>query len=148
MNLIELKEILSTNQNKLVSFSFPDSTVPEHYHLTEVGKETRSFIDCGGTKRKTEKCVLQLWVANDTDHRISSDKFLKIINLANDLFEHDTPEVYVEYEMETVSQYPILNFKIDEEKISIYLGKTHTACLAPEKCGVSCCKPQELVTLK
>lgn len=134
MNLKELKNALANNQNKQVVFNISKKTIPEHYHLTEVGKENKVFIDCGGTKRQTEKCVLQLWVAEDTDHRLNSDKFLKILELANDLFEHNIPEVYVEYEKETVSQYPISYFETNEKQIEFFLEKTHTSCLAPEKC--------------
>jgi len=139
MNLSELKQILISNKDKLVAFNI-ELPIPDHYHITEIGRETRSFIDCGGTKRKTERCVLQIWVANDYDHRLNSDKFLEILELGSELFDEEI-EVYVEYEKGTVSQYPILHFKIDK-KITFYLGKTHTACLAPEKC----CKTN-LVTL-
>lgn len=145
MNFKELKNILSENQNKSVVFYIQDHKIPEHYHVTEVGKEIRTFLDCGGTKRTTEKCVLQIWVANDTEHRLSSNKFLKILELGNELFEHDIPEVYAEYEKETVSQYPINQAKINDQQIEFYLEKTHTACLAPEKCGVSCCTTPNIV---
>jgi hypothetical protein len=148
MNLKELKNILKNNQNKQVTFNIDKEKIPQHYHLTEVGKENKVFIDCGGTKRQTEKCVLQLWVANDTHHRLNSEKFLKILNLANDLFEHNIPDVCVEYEKETVSQYPISYFETNDEQIDFYLEKTHTACLAPEKCGVDCCTSPKLIKLK
>lgn len=146
MNIKEFKKVLSENIDKFVLFRLRNEQIPEHYHITEVGKETRSFVDCGGTKRQTEKCVLQAWVANDLDHRLKSEKLLKIIGFANDLFENDNIEVYLEYELETVSQYPVIQFQTDEEKIFFQLGTTHTACLAPEKCGVECA-PQKLVNL-
>lgn len=150
MNLLKLKEILKNNQNKNVNFYINNKQIPIHYHLTEVGSEIRTFIDCGGTKRKTEKCVLQLWVANDVEHRLTSDKFLKILGYSDDLFiNHLVPDVYVEYEKETVSQYPIISFESDNNQISFYLDKTHTQCLAPEKCGVSCCSTnQEVFSIK
>jgi hypothetical protein len=146
MNLKELKNILIENKN--IKFYIEDEEIPPHFHITEIGKENRVFLDCGGTKRQTEKCVLQVWVANDTEHRIDSNKFLKIINFGEYLFEHDIPDVYVEYEKNTVSQYPILKYKSSEDTIRFYLGKTHTACLAPDKCGVGCCSQPNLVTLK
>lgn len=148
MNLKELKNILAKNENKLVAFNINQEQIPAHYHLTEVGKENRIFIDCGGTKRQSEKCVLQLWVANDINHRLKSDKFAKILGLADNLFEHDIPEVYVEYEKETVSQYPISHFESNDQQVDFYLEKTHTTCLAPDKCGVGCCAPQkDIITL-
>lgn len=139
MNFKELKNLLQEHQNKSVMFFIKEYKIPEHYHITEIGKETKVFIDCGGTKRISEKCVLQLWVANDTEHRVDSNKLLKIIELGDELFEHTIPEVYVEYEKETVSQYTIGYFEFDNKQIDFYLEKTHTACLAPDKCGVNCC---------
>ena len=49
-----------------IAFQLPDgSLVPEHFHVTEVGKVTKHFIDCGGVLRKEEKINFQLWNAND-----------------------------------------------------------------------------------
>lgn len=124
-----------------IKFFIENEEIPQHFHVTEIGKENRIFLDCGGTKRQTEKCVLQVWVTNDTEHRINSNKLLKIIELGEHLFEHDIPDVYIEYEKNTVSQYPISHYEITDNTIEFYLGKIHTACLAPDKCGVNCCKP-------
>lgn len=149
MNFKEIKSLLADHQNKSVFFHIEEYKIPDHYHVTEVGKEIRTFLDCGGTKRTTEKCVLQLWVANDIEHRVNSNKLFEIINLGNELFEHNIPEVYMEYEKETVSQYSISHFEFNDQEINFYLEKTHTACLAPEKCGVSCCStPNTLVNLR
>jgi hypothetical protein len=36
-----------------VNFQLPDkSFVPAHFHVTEVGKVTKKFIDCGGVVRE------------------------------------------------------------------------------------------------
>lgn len=148
MNLKQLKEILLKNQKKNLSFHLQNEIIPLHFHITEIGRESRVFIDCGGVKRKTEKCVLQIWVANDFDHRVDSDKMLKIIDLGESLFEHDIPNVFIEYEKDSVSQYPIDKYEITEGIIKFYAGENHTACLAPEKCGVSCCSsPQQIIKL-
>jgi hypothetical protein len=46
MKLSEIKK-LDTLEN--VTFQLPDgTTVPEHFHVTEVGLITKNFIDCGG----------------------------------------------------------------------------------------------------
>lgn len=148
MNLKELISFVEQNQEKNIKFYLDENEIPNHFHLTEIGKQNREFIDCGGTKRKTEHCVLQLWIANDFEHRLSSNKMLKILNLGMSLFEHDIPEVFVEYEDKNVSQYPIVACKIEKQNICFYLEKTHTACLAPDKCGVSCCKPQIITEIQ
>ena len=48
MTLAEIKSALQTLET--ISFKLPDgSLVPSHFHVTEVGKVTKHFIDCGGT---------------------------------------------------------------------------------------------------
>jgi hypothetical protein len=57
------------------------------------------------------------------------------------LLAEDLP-VEVEFEDGKVSQYPIGGMEITPAGVLFYLGTKHTACLAPEKCGVdgtSCC---------
>ena len=48
--------------------------VPSHFHVTEVGKITKHFIDCGGTVRNEEVVNFQLWQADDYDHRLHPEK--------------------------------------------------------------------------
>ncbi|MGA8855051.1 MAG: DUF6428 family protein, partial [Christiangramia sp.] len=48
MKLSEFKNQLS--RLKEIAFQLPNGQlVPEHFHVTEVGKITKHFIDCGGT---------------------------------------------------------------------------------------------------
>jgi len=125
MNLIELKKVISEpNQN--ICFIIDNEEIPKNFYITEIGKENRVFVDCSTTKRKTEKCVLQLWVANDLEHRVDSNKLLKIINLGEHLFEHDIPDVYIEY---AASQYSISHYELYDNTIEFHLT---------DKCGVNC----------
>ena len=79
MTLHELK--IQLKQQKSLAFELPNgSLVPSHFHITEVGKITKNFIDCGGVIRKEEVINLQLWEANDYDHRLHSEKMLQIIS--------------------------------------------------------------------
>jgi hypothetical protein len=139
MKLKLLKNLLLENQNSEVVFAIDNHQVPSHYHITEVGKVNKIFLDCGGTKREETTCVLQLWVANDIDHRLKLSKIISILELADGLFDNENPDVFIEYEKDIISQYPISGFEINNDKLEIRLGKKHTACLAPDKCGVSCC---------
>ena len=53
MRLNEIKSILAKSEK--IEFALPDGTlVPSHFHVTEVGKVTKHFIDCGGTVRNEE----------------------------------------------------------------------------------------------
>jgi hypothetical protein len=47
---------------------------PSHFHVTEVGKLTKNFIDCGGIVRNEEVINFQLWNANDYDYRLHPEK--------------------------------------------------------------------------
>lgn len=59
--------------------------VPSHFHITEVGLTTKHFIDCGGTERKEHTVSFQLWIADDIDHRLSSEKLIGIIQKASSI---------------------------------------------------------------
>jgi len=123
---------------------FSDSSfIPEHYHITEVGRLKKDFVDCGGTLRSVCSCVLQVWVADDTDHRLDATKLLAIVGMARSAIsiDEDTP-VEIEFEASSVSQYPISGVESTPSGLLFYLGAKHTACLAPEKCKVGnkgCC---------
>jgi hypothetical protein len=134
MKLDELRNLLSSSPGMGVVFFLDGRELPLHVHVTEIGRENREFLDCGGTRRSRERCVLQLWVGTDGHHRLSSDKFLGIVDMGSALFEHDIPEVWMEWEIGSVSQYPLSSFRASGGNVLIGLGENHTACLAPGKC--------------
>lgn len=143
MKLHELKSALKANPDKLPRFVLPDGdSVPAHFHVTEVGFVTKKFVDCGGTVREVSSCVLQAWVANDEDHRLTAGKLGTILNLAQLVLPHDDLDVEVEYEDCGVSQYPIGDAEVAGEHLTFALTNKHTDCLAKDVCGVeaaSCC---------
>ena len=137
MNVSDLKEILS-NINE-VSFQLPDGKqVPSHFHVTEVGKVSKHFIDCGGTERKEEKITFQLWTAEDFDHRLAADKLRKIVELAETQLQLPNAEIEVEYQSETIGKYG-LNFRDGRFK----LESLQTDCLAKDQCGIPSQKPKK-----
>ena len=96
MKLSEVKQHLS--QLERISFVLPNgTTVPGHFHVTEVGKITKHFIDCGGTVRNEEVINFQLWDANDYDHRLHPEKLLHIIALSERILSLDDLEIEVDY---------------------------------------------------
>lgn len=129
MNFKELKESLKNMDE--VNFILPNgSYVPRHFHLTEIGLSTKSFIDCGGSKHEIYKATLQLWTGKDDNHRLKPEKFLKIVHSSENLFESEEIEVEVEYQNETVGK-----FGLSTDGKNFILSNTHTACLATELCG-------------
>ena len=143
MNVNDLHNLLAAHPGERMHFMLPDkSFVPAHFHITEVGRVQKDFIDCGGTVRSATTCLLQVWVAHDVDHRLETTKLAKIMEIAQPLLGSDQLPVEIEYEGEAISQYPLGGAESTPSGLLFYLGSKHTACLAPEKCGVGgtgCC---------
>ncbi|RKS53065.1 hypothetical protein BC962_1311 [Gillisia mitskevichiae] len=130
MKLSEIKQAL---QNlKTIAFELPDgSLVPNHFHVTEVGKVSKHFIDCGGTVRKEEVANFQLWEANDYDHRLHPEKLASIIELSEKVLDMEDLEIEVEYQGSTIGKYGL-----DFEGDNFLLTTKLTDCLAKDKCGI------------
>jgi hypothetical protein len=143
MTVKEFRAVLAAHADAKMHWMLPDrSFVPQHYHITEVGRVQKDFIDCGGTVRSSTSCLLQIWVADDTDHRLESTKLAKIIDVAGAVLKGDDLPVEVEYEEGAIAQYPVAGVEVTPSGLLFHLGTKHTACLAPEKCGVGgtgCC---------
>ncbi len=59
MKLSEIKNYLKNRTQ--IAFQLPNGElVPNHFHVTEVGKITKHFIDCGGVIRNEEVANFQL----------------------------------------------------------------------------------------
>jgi hypothetical protein len=139
MNVKKFNRLLVENPEVGVHVMLPGGEfVPDHFHITEVGRVHKQFIDCGGTRRETLSCTLQVWVAHDTEHRLDSTKLSKIMQIASPLLDDDVPLV-VEYGSEAVAQYPVGDVEVTPKGLLLVLGAKPTACLAPDKCGVEGC---------
>ena len=66
-----------------------------------------AVIDCGGTVRSSTSCVLQVWVADDRDHRLETTKLLGILRSAAPVLKGTDLPIEVEYEDGRVSQFPV-----------------------------------------
>jgi len=136
MKLSEIKSKL--NQLETIAFQLPNGTlVPNHFHVTEVGKISKHFIDCGGTERHEEVANFQLWEANDYDHRLHPEKLINIIELSEKVLNIGDLEIEVEYQGDTIGKY-----SLDFDGKYFLLTSKQTACLALEACGVPDLKPK------
>ncbi len=118
--------------------------VPSHFHVTEVGHVQKSFVDCGGTRRESVSCLLQVWAAQDAHHRLVAGKLSKIMKLAEPVLAGDELAVEVEYGPEVASQYSVADIEETPNGLLFVLAGKRTECLAPDKCGVgssgtACC---------
>lgn len=131
MKLSEFKTEL--NKRTTIAFQLPNGElVPNHFHVTEVGKVTKHFIDCGGTVRNEEVANFQLWEANDYDHRLHVEKLVSIIELSEKVLGLGDLEIEVEYQMkETIGK-----FSLDFDGINFLLTSKETNCLAKDHCGI------------
>lgn len=136
MKLSEIKTILATKET--IQFELPNGDlVPRHFHVTEVGKVSKHFIDCGGTVRKEEVANFQLWNASDFDHRLHPEKLVSIIELSEKILELEDLEIEVEYQGQTIEK-----FGLDYDGWNFLLTTKNTDCLAKDKCNISPAKKQ------
>ena len=127
-------EQIKTHLNNLdeIAFQLPDgSLVPSHFHVTEVGKIKKDFIDCGGTIRSEEVANFQLWDANDYDHRLHPEKLVKIIKLSQEVLGLGDLPIEVEYQGATIGKYGL-----DFDGKNFLMTTKQTDCLAKDNCGI------------
>jgi Family of unknown function (DUF6428) len=139
MDLVQLKATLAAAGDKSLLVRLPGGkTIPEHFHVTEIGRVRRDFIDCGGTVRRRVTCLLQAWVAHDVDHRLSASKLLKILETAaSAIMMGDCEYVEIEYGVATAAQYRLAGATSNGATLVLELADRATECLAPDKCGVT-----------
>lgn len=119
--------------------------IEAHFHVTEVGRVQRDFVDCGGTVRQSVTCLLQTWVGEDTDHRITAGKLLKAFAHAAPVLRGEDLPVELEYETCNVVQLVVASIRREADRFVLQLGSKHTDCLAKELClpsgksGGACC---------
>ena len=137
MNLSAFRNALARDPNAALHIMLPDGDfVPAHFHVTEIGRVHKQFVDCGGTKRESTTCVVQAWVAADTEHRLTAGKLAKIVELAAPILKDDDMSVEIEYEAGVISQYPLGGVEVTPAGLLLMLGSKHTDCLAPDRCGI------------
>ena len=130
MKLSEIKKYL--NSLETIAFQLPNGTlVPNHFHVTEIGKITKDFIDCGGTVRHENVVNFQLWEADDYDHRLHPEKLVHIIELSEKILSIEDLEIEVEYQGNTIEKYTL-----DFDGRTFLLTSKYTDCLAKDNCGI------------
>jgi len=135
MKLSELKSKLDTIDE--LHFQLPNgSSVPSHFHVTEIGSVHKKFIDCGGTIREERFINFQLWSSIDINHRLQAKKLKDIISLSQEVLKLEDLEIEVEHQGEsTVGKY-----KLDFDGDIFILTPTHTDCLAKSNCLIPAVK--------
>lgn len=135
LSLQQLVEALNKADGRIVRFELPTTTLlSPHIHVTEVARIDKKFVDCGGTLRTDSSCRLQIYQADDTEHRITAAKFAQILAKGAGVLNSLNLSVEVEAEAPYLSVFPITASRIEEKQIVLSLGMRHTACLAEDVC--------------
>lgn len=121
--------------NEIESLNFIQlngDSVPPHFHITEAGLTTKHFVDCGGTIREEKTISMQLWTADDIEHRLTPKKLLGIITIAEHLWASEDLDIEIEYQAESIGRYGVLF-----SEGNFVLTPKFTNCLALDSCGIS-----------
>jgi len=137
MTVEELHLLLSRKPDATIEWQLPSGElIPDHYHVTEVGRVDKAFIDCGGTHRQATSCLLQVWTADDRDHRLFAGKLAGILKLAEPVLQSFQLPVEVEYGPDVASQYVVSDFDVGDNTLRFILTGRQTNCLAWDRCGI------------
>lgn len=152
MKLSAFKAALDQHPDGSLAILLPSgNSVPAHFHVTEIGRTEKNFVDCGGKTRHLAFASLQVWVADDTDHRLPAGKLSAIIEKASCLLGDDDPEMQVECQEGTLGLFSVEGSIFTAGSLVFSLANKQTACLALEVCvpaskeeesgggGSSCC---------
>jgi hypothetical protein len=140
MNASQLVRLLETHRDAALHIMLPTGEfVPTHFHVTEIGRVHKDFVDCGGLRRETETCVLQVWTAQDTEHRLTAGRLAQIFRIAEPLFGNRDLPVGVEYGPDVAAQYFLSDIEVTPKGLLFVLVGKQTECLAPDRCGVGGC---------
>lgn len=135
MTTSDFLSFLRAHPDHGISFVLPDGNeAPAHFHITEVGHLAKSFIDCGGKRHVRGACLLQLWIADDTDHRLKASKLLQIFSRADGLLPSTELPVEIEHEAPVLTQLPVTRCEVLDGTLRFHTEFKHTDCLAKEIC--------------
>jgi Family of unknown function (DUF6428) len=137
MTLAHFRTLLAQYPDHAFQLRLPDGeSIPEAFHITEVARVQKSFIDCGGTFRSSETCQLQAWLGGDDDHRLATSKLAGILTKAESLLPQQDIPLEIEYEDVLVSQYSVTEATVSDSAVVLHLAFKHTDCLAKDRCGI------------
>jgi hypothetical protein len=135
MKLSEFRAALREHPDENLTFILPGGgSVPSHAHVTEVGRTLKTFVDCGGKLRQQSAASLQIWVADDTDHRLPTAKLARIMEQAGSILGVEDPEVQIECQQGSVSLFAVAAAGRVDGALAFTLANRQTGCLAMDVC--------------
>ena len=142
MTVAEFRAALLAQPGLALRFRLPTGGLtPIHVHLTEVARVEKCFIDCGGTVRTQASARLQLWTADDTDHRVDCAKAAQVLERGTVLLGSTDLPLEVEHDFPLLTVFPVVGSIVEDGARVSLLGTLKTDCLAPEICTPKACQP-------
>ena len=148
MTLADFRKVLASQPGLGLRFRLPTGVLlAEHLHLTEVARVEKRFIDCGGTVRTQVSARVQLWVADDTDHRVGCAKCRQVPDRGRSVIGSEDVPFEVECDLPYLTMLPVVGTVVEGADRVVLLGTSQADCLAPEVClppqacqpGGGCC---------
>lgn len=133
----DLIEILESGSIEKIAPLLPDGEqVPAHFHVTEIARFQKDFIDCGGTVRQSRYAQIQILTATDFAHRLSAKKLLGILRASAGILGDEELPLVAEYGPKTAVSYPVSALEVVDGVLTLRMETPSTACLAPDTCGL------------
>ncbi|CAM3065882.1 DUF6428 family protein [Rariglobus hedericola] len=131
----EVCAVLKAAPGLPITVIWPDGEpIEAHFHVTEVGRVQKDFVDCGGTVRRVTTCLLQTWVGDDVDHHITGAKLLKAFEFAAPVLKGEDLPMELEYEACNVVTLRVVAVENTGAALIVRLAGKHTDCLAKDLC--------------
>jgi len=142
MTLAEFTAALAIDPKLGLRFRLPTGGLtPIHLHLTEVARVEKRFVDCGGTIRTDVSARLQLWSADDTEHRVGCAKALQVLARGAEIVGSTALPVEVEYDFPLLTLFPVVGTVVEGAERIFLLQAKKTDCLAQDICVPKACQP-------
>ena len=142
LSLGDFRQALAANPQLGLRFRLPTGGLtPIHLHLTEVARVEKRYIDCGGTIRTDVSARLQLWAADDTDHRVGCAKALQVLDRGAALVGVTDVPLEVEHDFPFLTVFPVVGSVVEGAERIFLLAAKQADCLAPDVCIPNACKP-------
>jgi len=147
MKISRFRRALEEHPAGVVVLVLPDGEpIPAGFHVTEVGHVARNFIDCGGTVRRRESCLMQAWVPEGgLEAPLSAGKLARILDLSRRVLPARDLDVELEYGGNPLGHFKVSSVDARRDQIVFRLAHKKTDCLArgntraaPAGCG---CNP-------
>ncbi len=142
LTLEAFRQALAADPSLGLRFRLPTGALtPIHLHLTEVARVEKRFIDCGGTIRTDLSARLQLWSADDTDHRVGCAKALQVLERGAALIGATDVPMEVECDFPFLTLFPVVGSVVEGAERIFLLAAKKADCLAPDVCVPKACTP-------